>query len=61
MSEWIDVRIKLPNNSRDVLGLLAEGRCEVIHRNHGLWFTFGGYSAAVTHWIPIPEPPARWK
>lgn len=61
MSEWISVNEKLPQPGRRVLlhagGFIGEGWCSGTR-----WLRNGrnverDYDAAVTHWMPLPEPP----
>ena len=62
MNEWISVNESIPNENKAVLVWCPE------HENiylafveNGVWMYFGGPIAvcndAVTHWMPIPEPP----
>ena len=70
MSEWIDVRERLPAHGVSVLCRWQENKsgvkCMTIGcRNKGLWFlqykadgqSFPNFYWKVTHWMPLPESP----
>jgi len=70
--EWIAIESEEPAIYEDiglnqpapyVLAVDAEGRMSVGYvrarysRNHGLWWVFAKPIGAVTHWMPLPDPP----
>lgn len=59
MSEWISVKERLPERRRRVLCWLSYPDIEEIivenqYYGNGMWTV---ESEAVTHWMPLPEPP----
>ncbi|HAT5003123.1 TPA: DUF551 domain-containing protein [Serratia marcescens] len=67
MSEWIKCRERMPrhgetvlftSNGRVMAGTYDDGR--YLQRPVGKWRKWLGrvYSLPVTHWMPLPEPPA---
>lgn len=64
MQEWISVDDRLPKVDTDVLVITANGsfkvaRCNIYHNGTlVLWMTNDGLGEkAITHWMPLPEPP----
>ena len=57
--EWISVNDKLPELYTDVIvcrrGTVVESGRRV---NDGWWKVFGVRVKDVTHWMPLPDPPA---
>lgn len=62
MSEWIDVRDKLPETfvpvivcrkGKDGSPIVESGYSDV----NGWWRIYGTRTKRVTHWMPLPEPP----
>jgi hypothetical protein len=70
MNEWISIDDRLPDflepwDKRDkpkpyVLAVDAKGRMSVAYRysNHPQAWTMAKPIGTVTHWMPLPEPPA---
>lgn len=65
MSEWIDVNERLPESDGNYLCAMRDDIAEpfvVIHRFYRgkfimeQWFV-ENVGRAVTHWMPLPEPP----
>ena len=59
-SKWISAKERLPEEGEDVLAYLGEGIFEICWTlKDGCWETRDSYldMDAVTHWMPIPEPP----
>lgn len=63
-SEWISVEERLPEADTDVLVITCHGsfkvaRCNIYHNGTlVLWMTNDGLGEkAITHWMPLPEPP----
>jgi hypothetical protein len=62
MSEWISVKERLPIVGQCVLicseeGGVAEG-VYAVHPNEWIQFRWSTPKITVTHWMPLPEPPA---
>jgi len=68
MSEWISVKDRLPNKitnnkgiSEIVLITGSKGHCLRAYLDLGVWIVDTGsklyITEAVTHWMPLPEPP----
>lgn len=62
--EWISVKDRMPEPNTQVLGWYKDNPfskfCpEVVSWNGNGWvFVYGRrYVTAVTHWMPLPEPP----
>lgn len=58
--KWISVKERLPEEGEDVLVYLGEGIFEICWTlKDGFWETRDSYldTDAVTHWMPLPEPP----
>ena len=65
MSEWISVEDRLPENRKNgmfiqVLTINGLGAMNVFSWDdkHGLWKRPPRH-AAITHWMPLPEPPTK--
>ena len=61
MSEWVNVKDRLPNNEIVKIVLMNDGSADVMHYDaklHG-WIRHKGRTTSVTHWMPFPPPPAR--
>jgi Protein of unknown function (DUF551) len=58
--EWIDVKDAVPTIPTKALGYLFDGRVAVVyyHPHSGHWLEVVEHSPEVTHWRPLPEPPA---
>lgn len=70
MSEWISVKERLPSDERSVLAYYGFGRdgvpdSDMMFMGTLSYFCFdpephwqhAGHGVAVTHWMPLPEPP----
>ena len=61
MSEWISVKERLPDESEVVL-VYGENACDWVHEvallEGELWVDRGEGLDGVSHWMPLPEPPA---
>ena len=62
--DWISVKDRLPEKNKSVIGWYKDNPfskfCpEVVSWNGKGWvFVYGRrYVTAVTHWMPLPEPP----
>jgi hypothetical protein len=60
--KWISVNDRLPDaatkeNMNDVLAF-ADGEQYVAHIWNGTWYSDGCTVESITHWMPLPEPPA---
>lgn len=58
-NQWISVEDRLPEK-HGVWVLVFDGLYVwIAYRNHVLdtWIVEGGSVRAVTHWMPLPEPP----
>lgn len=63
--EWISVKERLPNSEEYVLVCLKYGRVRVGRYIYNTWNYCSGVfmtelaagEYAVTHWMPLPEPP----
>lgn len=63
-SEWISVEDRLPKEDKNVLVITSYGFYKIAKwnsYNNGttvIWETNDDYGAsAITHWMPLPEPP----
>lgn len=63
-NEWISVEERLPEADTNVLVITANAsfkvaRCNIYHNGTlVLWMTNDGLGErAITHWMPLPEPP----
>jgi hypothetical protein len=63
-SEWISVKDRLPEVDKNVLVITAHGsfkiaRCNIYKNGtQVVWATNDGLGErAITHWMPLPEPP----
>lgn len=57
MSEWISVKERLPEEPMRCLVYAKRGKyggCGVVYYNQGF---YGDEYGAITHWMPLPEPP----
>ena len=65
MSEWINVKEKLPDSYDNVLVWLARGELEIGRYNVDVnrWFSDSGgevrFIDSVIYWLPLPQPPMR--
>jgi hypothetical protein len=69
MSEWINVKDRLPKENEEVLAFSItvhkEGYMSVAHwiafdesePNIITWFSFINEEKCITHWMPLPNPP----
>lgn len=59
MSEWIDVRDRLPEPYADVLAVHKNGfiKIEYMPPDEKEDFSLSPTYGKVTHWSPLPEPP----
>jgi len=68
MSDWISVDERLPDWGRLVLtwksGQEMRGQTEILMIHDGVWSVRNQsriYAIdAVTHWMPLPDPPKPW-
>tara|TARA_R110000803_G_scaffold206848_1_gene274386 strand:+ start:392 stop:577 length:186 start_codon:yes stop_codon:yes gene_type:complete len=60
MNEWISVNDRLPHNIKPVIVNVNSGGVHTsrYHSINGKWVD---YNAFITHWMPLPEPPANNK
>ena len=58
---WIPVTERLPEPNTRVIGFMAWKSMTAIEYQHGKWYSIDHLEplpdAAVTHWMPLPEPP----
>lgn len=59
---WISVKDRLPEEGEDVVIIVRTGVpywYHVAYLKHGRWMRDSGRCIydAVTHWMPLPEPP----
>lgn len=69
--DWISVKDRLPPENQDTVGKVKGAPCSELYivaveapfssafvatdiTIHGRWYNYG---EAVTHWMPLPEPP----
>lgn len=57
MSEWISVDLLRPDNDTNVIGCCDGDVFECHHYDDGAFCDCVGEPIAVTHWMPLPEPP----
>ena len=62
--KWISVEYDLPNEESFVLALQADGYISQAEYNTEIHGSYNGFSddsvtEAVTHWMPLPEPPSE--
>ena len=59
MTEWINVKERLPESSKSILAYQPYGRHFFVGMYfNGRWFPPNGIQAPiVTHWMPLPKPP----
>ena len=59
--KWIPVTERLPEQNTRVIGFMAWKGITAIEYQHGKWYSIDHLQSlpneAVTHWMPIPEPP----
>ena len=59
--KWIPVTERLPENNTRVIGFMAWKSMTAIERQHNKWYSIDHLEPlpdeAVTHWMPLPEPP----
>lgn len=60
-SKWIPVTERLPEQNTRVIGFMAWKGITAIEYQHGKWYSIDHLqplpNEAVTHWMPLPEPP----
>lgn len=63
--KWIPVTERLPKNFSHVLGFMAWGGMSVVQCESERFYMQGSFAPlpkeAVTHWMPLPEPPKEEK
>lgn len=69
MSEWINVKDKLPPFNTDVLTIDFNSKwpdiCVAVRNDQSMieepdyWSCYYGQRENVTHWMPLPEPPEK--
>lgn len=62
--KWIDAAQQLPDNECTVLMALDNGEVWCGYHEAGLWHDVSaideeGFEGRITHWMHLPEPPAR--
>ncbi len=59
--KWIPVTEMLPEQNTRVIGFMAWKGITAIEYQHGKWYSTDHLQSlpneAVTHWMPLPEPP----
>ena len=55
--KWISVEERLPLEGEDVLVWEARGFAFVDNQRNGKWVICDDVIGAITHWMPLPEPP----
>lgn len=59
--KWISVAERLPEQNTRVIGFMAWKGITAIEYQHGKWYSIDHLQSlpneAVTHWMPLPEPP----
>ena len=58
-NEWVSVNKRLPEKRKDVLVHYGNGRIGIDWIDSTQCFVFDELYGRVTHWLPIPELPAR--
>ena len=65
-NEWVSVEERLPVEAKKVLCFLALGGGPMVETGYYMgdegWYYTGieaPHHGAVTHWMPLPEPPGR--
>lgn len=60
-NDWIPVTERLPEQNTRVIGFMAWKGITAIEYQHGKWYSIDHLQSlpdeAVTHWMPLPEPP----
>lgn len=63
--KWIPVAERLPEQNTRVIGFMAWKGITAIEYQHGKWYSIDHLQSlpneAVTHWMPLPEPPKDGK
>ena len=61
MSEWISVKDRLPGKHGWFLTFGPQRKRSVVHFDDEdkVWADEDDYDIAVTHWMPLPEPPGE--
>ena len=54
---WVPVTERLPETTVCVLVAYSSGAVEVDAWGHDGWMDEGLSNGAITHWMPLPEPP----
>jgi hypothetical protein len=61
MADWISVKDRQPNKLETVLITGSKGHCLKAYLDLGVWMVDAGRNTyiteAVTHWMPLPDPP----
>ena len=59
IQKWIPVTERLPESQQKVIVCRKNGKVEqgVYLGVNGWWKVYGTNTKAVTHWMPLPEPP----
>lgn len=59
--KWIPVTERLPENNTRVIGFMAWKAMAAVERQHNRWYSIDHLEPlpdeAVTHWMPLPQPP----
>ena len=63
--KWIPVAERLPEQNTRVIGFMAWKGITAIEYQHGKWYSIDHLQPlpdeAVTHWMPLPQPPKEEK
>lgn len=61
LPRWIPVTERLPEPHTRVIGFMAWKKITAIEYQNGMWYSIDHLEPlpdeAVTHWMPLPEPP----
>ena len=65
LPKWIPVTERLPEQNTRVIGFMAWTGITAIEYQHGKWYSIDHLQPlpdeAVTHWMPLPQPPKEEK
>ena len=65
LPKWIPVTERLPEQNTRVIGFMAWKGITAIEYQHGKWYSIDHLQPlpdeAVTHWMPLPQPPKEEK